>query len=70
MSYFLVDYDKIVEELTEDALIEKANKEIAEDQDYDRTYPRNKPYPDLDLDEAIEYFREKYDILKGEYIYD
>lgn len=67
--YFLVDCGKIVEEFYESDLINLANEEIAEEMD-GVGYPAHKDYPDLDLDEAIEYFQEQrgYDIIKGNYI--
>lgn len=69
--YYLVDVDKIEGSYGEDALIEFANEKKAEEQASDRRPPRNKPYPDMDLDEALVYVMDElgYTVIEGEELY-
>lgn len=69
--YYLVDIDKIEGSYSEDALIEFANEEKAKELAEDRRPPRNKLYPDMDLDEALDYIMDVmgYSVIEGEELY-
>lgn len=68
MLYYLID-NGIDSVFTKDELIEAANERKAEENAQSNTYPKNKPYPDMSLNEAIEFFKDRdYDIILGEWL--